>query len=589
MPIGHRGRLDKRRAEVLSQLVLLFTQGRGPVELADEAVRLVAEATDAAAAFVYLWDAEEERLVLRVASSLPQQFGVNEIKLRLGEGIAGWAALRQQCVIINSRLQDDPRFLGFPTIDENEFNSMLAVPIADEDSELRGVFALYSEGQGVFGNDELAIAVEVGRLLAAGLLRAETVENLSRQSASSRFLLDFSAASRTSMQSALEVAARRLLDLLQADACVIEYMSRRDSGGTPIMIASRSGDDEADHRTWSTYSRSAAQTRIDQQCTGLEHASVALGMGSSRGILSCYRRPLFRASDFDRLNSLAMQLSVLLEAIDLNSVGSSLATALRFTEDDIEAGRILGDLDLDGPVCPVLVRVRSVRGDWEAASRHLKESLTAALGSRSVVLLDSTWGLVLVDAPGGRIPVDLSSRILHAVANAAPSAGLVASIGIGSVASEPSLIRQAIADARQALEWTETYDRGVSVTLAAYGDIREAWPLTDVVAALKPQLLEHLKELELLARYDVELGSHLVRTLSVLAGCGGSVNETAHRLLIHRNTLRQRLHRIERVLGRPIQPTSDWTVLSLATRVIGVRVDRLRVNHRQGAPPKAPN
>lgn len=578
MPHDHRVGLAERRAGVLSQLVLLFTQGRGPVELADEAVRLVAEATGAAAVFVYLWDEEAERLVLRVANTLPDQFGVNEIKLRLGDGIAGWAALRQQSVIVNHRPEEDPRYLAFPTIDENDFNSMLAVPIADDQNQLRGVFALYSEQEGAFGDDELAIAMEVGRLLASGLVRAETVANLDRQSASSHFLLDFPTPSRTSLVPALQFAAGRLLDLLEADVCVLEYMSRRESGAAPIMFAFRS--ENGDHRTWSTHSRATAQGSIEEHCAGLEHVSIALGMGSSRGVLSGYRRARFRPVDFERLAALAMQLSVLLEAVDLNSVGSSLATRLRFTQDDGEAARILGELRVEGAVCPVLVRVDGVRGDWDTASRRLKDSLAAAMGSRSTVLLHSTWGLVLADAPGGRVPADLAGKILQATRLVATDAGLSASIGVGSVAMKPAGIRRAMAHAREALEWTEAYDQEEAVTLAIYENIRDALPLTDVVAALKPRLLDELKALEPLSRYDIEQGSQLVRTLSVLARCGGSVNETANRLVIHRNTLRQRMQRIEQVLGAPVDPTTDWTVLALASQVAASRVDRMREQRR---------
>lgn len=574
MPKVHRGQLAERRAAVLSNLVLLFAQGRGPVELADEAVRLVAAATDTAAVFVYLWDEEQERLVLRVAGAVPQQSGVDEIRLRLGEGIAGWAALRQMSVIINRRPQDDPRYIGVDSIDEDEFNSVLAVPIADEQSQLRGVFALYSKDEDAFTEDELAIAVEVGRLLASGLVRAETVTNLDRQSASSHFLLDFPTASRTALVPALEFAARRLVDLLEADVCVLEYMSRRESGAAPIMFAFRS--DQGPHRIWSTHARAAAQASIDQHCVGMEHASVALGMGASRGILSVYRRSRFRPADFDRLGALAMQLGVLLEAVDLNSVGSTLATRLRFTQDDSEAARIVGELGLTGPVCPVLIRVHTVRGDWEAASRTLKESLAGAAGSRAVVLLHSTWGLVLADAPGGRVPPELGSRLLQSTRRVADDVGLAASIGVGSVAPAGAQVRQSIAHARQALHWTETYDAGGSVTLAAYSEVRDALPLSEVVGDLTPHILEQLRTLEPLAMYDIDQNSQLVRTLAVLASCGGSVNETATKLVIHRNTLRQRLQRIEQVLGASVDPTTDWTVLALATRVAADRVEKSR-------------
>lgn len=578
MPEVDRGTLAERRAAVLSQLVVLFAQGRSPAELADEAVRLVGAATDTAAVFLYLWDEEQERLVLRVAGAVPQQIGVDEVSLRLGEGIAGWAALRQKSVIINDRPRDDPRYIGVDRIEEDEFNSVLAAPIADEQSQLRGVFALYSRNKDAFGDDELAIAVEVGRLLASGLVRAETVTNLARQSASSHFLLDFPTASRMALIPAIEFAAGRLLELMSADVCVLEYMSRRESGAAPIMFAFRSED--GSHRLWSTHARATAQASIDEHCVGMERASVALGMGASRGVLSFYRSARFRAADFDRLGALAMQLSVLLEAVDLNSVGSTLATRLRFTQEDAEAESIVGELGLEGAICPILVRVHSVRGDWGITSRSLKDSLSAAAGSRSVVLLDSTWGMVLADAPGGRIAADLPARILQATRRVSTEEGLVASIGVGSVAPTPTHIRQSITHAREALQWSEAYDMDNAVTLAEYTEIKDALPLTRVVGALTSPLLDRLKALEPLTRYDIDQGSQLVRTLSVLAGCGGSVNETATQLVIHRNTLRQRLQRIEQVLGEPIETTIDWTVLSLATRVAADRVDRLRAQRR---------
>lgn len=578
MSLTEHGLLAERRAAVLSQLVLLFAEGQDPAQLAADAVRLVAEATDTAAVFVYFWDEEQERLVLKVAGDVPQQAGVDEIRLRLGEGIAGWAALRQKSVVLGRRPQDDPRYFEVDSIEEDEFNSMLAVPIADETNQLYGVFALYSKEEDAFSDDELAIAVEVGRLLASGLVRAETVANLDRQSASSHFLLDFPTASRTSLIPALQFAARRLLDLLDADVCVLEYMSRRESGAAPIMFAFRS--EQGDHRSWSTHARAAAQASIDQHCAGMQHASVSLGMGSSRGILSVYRRTRFRPADFDRLSALAMQLGVLLEAVDLNSVGSSLATRLRFTQDDAEAARILDELGLDGPVCPILIRVHSVRGDWEAAGRSLKESLADAAGSRSVVLLDSTWGMVLADAPGGRLPGDLPQRILQATRRVSDDFGMEASIGVGSIVQPPLSVRQSLAHAHHALRWTESYDNYQPVTMAAYGEVREALPLTDIVSTLSPRILTQLRELEPLTRYDIEQGSQLVRTLSVLAGCGGSVNETATRLVIHRNTLRQRLQRIEQVLGSTVDPATDWTVLSLASRVAETRIHQARAQRR---------
>ncbi|MGE0220907.1 hypothetical protein, partial [Mycolicibacterium sp.] len=77
----------ERRAHTLAELNRLLAQGRDPIPFAQRAVDLVMRATGAAGSFVYLWDAQLERLVLRVATTGSQAAHVDEITLRLGEGI----------------------------------------------------------------------------------------------------------------------------------------------------------------------------------------------------------------------------------------------------------------------------------------------------------------------------------------------------------------------------------------------------------------------------------------------------------------------------------------------------------------------
>lgn len=574
MQKDHPGVLAERRADILSQLVVLFAQGRDPLELAEDAVQIVARATQTAAVFVYLWSDEEERLVLRVATPGPQMSGVGEIRLRLGEGFAGWVAMRQQSVIVERAPQADPRFVGFDEIDEDEFNSMLAAPIADEQNTLRGVFALYSKEEAAFGEDELAIAVEVGRLLASGMVRAETIEDLNRQSASARFLVDFPTGSTTSLVLALQYAARRILALVDSEVLMLEYISRREAGAAPITFAFRAASGE--HQTWATRSRLAAQARADQQTAGMESISVVLGMGASRGVLTCYRAQRFRSRDLDRLSTLASQLGVLLEAVDLNSVGSSLAARLLYAYDDSAVARTLDELGVEGAICPVAIRVRGTQADWDSTSRSLKDALASAGGGRAVVLLDSTWALMLAEAPGGRAPADLSHNIRLAMERLALEIGLRASVGIGSATADLTTARASIGHARAALEWAEFIERSEPVSIVSYAEMRDVAGLPSVIGELSADVVARARALDPLVRYDLKQGSELVRTLSVLATCGGSVQETAVQLMIHRNTLRQRMQRIEQVLGEHLSSSDDWLTWALAARVADSRIAQNR-------------
>src|SRR5262245_45962729 len=73
----------ERRGQTLAELNRLLAQSRDPIALAQRAVDLVMRATGAAGTFVYLWDPEIERLVLRVATTGRQAAHVGHIQLRL--------------------------------------------------------------------------------------------------------------------------------------------------------------------------------------------------------------------------------------------------------------------------------------------------------------------------------------------------------------------------------------------------------------------------------------------------------------------------------------------------------------------------
>ena len=68
------------------------------------------------------------------------------------------------------------------------------------------------------------------------------------------------------------------------------------------------------------------------------------------------------------------------------------------------------------------------------------------------------------------------------------------------------------------------------------GDISEIWSVLCV-------------EIQILARYDQEMGTQLVSTLRTYLECGGNSTESAKRLYVHRNTLIRRIKRIEELVG----------------------------------------
>jgi sugar diacid utilization regulator len=72
--------------------------------------------------------------------------------------------------------------------------------------------------------------------------------------------------------------------------------------------------------------------------------------------------------------------------------------------------------------------------------------------------------------------------------------------------------------------------------------------------------------LGVLIEYDGSHGAQLVMTLSEYLECGGNYDATAKALLVHRNTLKYRLHRIREVSGHDLSCPDTQFNLQLATR-----------------------
>src|SRR5918911_5554641 len=91
--------------------------------------RKVAEALEADACFVYLYDERSDELVLRATHGTSVEEMTRRPRMHPGEGITGVAAAERAPVMIPAQAHLDPRFKEFPNLPEDEYESILAVPI----------------------------------------------------------------------------------------------------------------------------------------------------------------------------------------------------------------------------------------------------------------------------------------------------------------------------------------------------------------------------------------------------------------------------------------------------------------------------
>jgi Nif-specific regulatory protein len=135
--------------------------------LLDTIVKAVAAALDADRGTIYLVDPDAGGLVSR-AAHLPE---IKEIRLAMGQGIAGTAAISGRIVNLPAA-DDDRRF--FKDIDRQtgyRTRSVLAAPLRDRDGHLIGVLQVLNARRGRFTADDEAL---LARLAAETALAIES-------------------------------------------------------------------------------------------------------------------------------------------------------------------------------------------------------------------------------------------------------------------------------------------------------------------------------------------------------------------------------------------------------------------------------
>src|SRR5207342_308865 len=106
------------------------------------------------ACFAYLFSDDGERLELRAASP-PYERQAGKVALERGESLAWWAAEHGEPAFIRENALDDPRTKYVPELEEEKFQSLLAVPVIDRAGGAIGVITAHTEAPREFSDDEV--------------------------------------------------------------------------------------------------------------------------------------------------------------------------------------------------------------------------------------------------------------------------------------------------------------------------------------------------------------------------------------------------------------------------------------------------
>jgi signal transduction protein with GAF and PtsI domain len=128
----------------------------------DGIVEIATDATGCHACFVYF--VEGGRLELRAAS--PQYAHlVGEVGFGLDEGLTGWVARTKTPEFIRDDAMKDPRMKYVPELEEERFQSMVAVPVLAKAGHVIGVIVLHTQAPREFEDDVLEFLVHTASLV----------------------------------------------------------------------------------------------------------------------------------------------------------------------------------------------------------------------------------------------------------------------------------------------------------------------------------------------------------------------------------------------------------------------------------------
>ena len=566
----------QRENETLYAVIKTVSSSLDLDRVLDGIVEIATDATGCHACFIYFLDGE--RLVLRAASPRYSHL-VGQLSWGIDEGLTGWVARTKTPEFIRDHALDDPRMKYVPELEEERFQSMVAVPVLARDGDVLGVVVLHTQAPREFDDGVLNFLVHTASLAAGAIENAKLYEGTRRRVEALTTLTQLSQAlaAVTLREDLYDAVTRGARQLLGADSCQIwridpEADELNLAGADPSESSSRPG------RTGQLLDlmRGGRTGAVDDE---LLVAPLAAG-DEQLGILCCMARGReFDDEDAELLRAVAHQTAVglkkaeLIERLTAENIVKDMFEALAAgSVEAAEAKAAEARCDITRPHVFLHV-VRAAPSDedgpgWPDLAARFENRLSR-LYPRA--FFDSRHDCVRAIAPLPTAGAAAVERLRQGCEELARAERVV--VGLSDVDRGSASARRRMREAADAARIGRSLaEEGGAVSYEGLGAYKY---LVHLELDDAPHDRYRLSVEELL-QYDRRRGARLVETLERFLADRGSVAASARALYIHPNTVRQRLERIERVTGLDLGK-EDLLSLELAlklARLHDVRRDR---------------
>jgi GAF domain-containing protein len=604
-------------------------------EVLHNLVATIARAVSCHAAFIYLYEKERERIVLASASEHYLHL-VGKIELALGEGINGWVAMTLQPVFLKDNAMNDPRFRYYPELEEDKFQSVMTIPIIAKDRHLIGVISLHTVAPHEFTEHDQNFVSNTAALVAGAIENAQLYENTQKKLnvLTTLSVLSQTVSSGLYLDEMLRSLATLTVQIMEADQCVILLMEQargrlrvRASAPTLNERALNFQSVDIDRTIWEKLRDSNGRGPSQEiNANTLENLnplkdaqyktlhSVPLVAGTENlGMLNLYsvRARRYTSEDSTLLGTIANQIAMAIKnshLVDLlaqkNLVKGFFDDLMYGTYDSEDTLRQRANFigcDLNKAHTVAMIEIMrmdeenseekerapgaAVRGQAEAPSIQTEEDHLALhkriTGQVRRRIQDSYPGSVLYerenvltciiclskDPAGSRLKTSLRELARQMRAEH----GVRMSIGVGNQCLHISDFRRGFAEATEALQMGQNLNTEGGVThfndLGVYRYLYKIARMDDLRDMYQDQVAH-------IATYDRRKSTDLLDTLETYLECAGNLTKTSNRLFVHRNTLIQRLERLQSLCEIDLQERSNWLTLQVAIKVYKLRSNK---------------
>src|SRR6266849_1076651 len=211
-----------RHLRLLTETIAAVNSTLDLEEVLELVASKVADALQTEACFVYLYDERTNELILRATHGTSVEEMTKRPRLRPGEGITGTAAADRAPVMIPSQANLDPRFKQFANLSEDDYESILAVPILARE-RLAGALNVRTLEPREFTQDEIELLVAIADQVAQTIQHAQLYADAQRRVAELEALARISEAVSESLylEESLEAIVKTTMEAVDATGAAL--------------------------------------------------------------------------------------------------------------------------------------------------------------------------------------------------------------------------------------------------------------------------------------------------------------------------------------------------------------------------------